>query len=482
MAKQTLEEVEKRFLELRKTFDEKEWKNAEILLKKVDVIASSDIPLAYRLMQRVKNLAPSSESRRQLSILKRQLITEHPELMALSSVQGSRSDKALDKMSLMVEKTKLRMQTTDLKMMLKPFSILVLIPLCVFAFYQIIWASERFESRTQLILKQPDGMATMDPAMALLSGFGATTGANDNELLKAFILSSDMITYLQDKVALSAHYQGSEFDFFSRLSSSATQEDLHSYFTKHVGIEIDEKSSVITLRVQGFTPQFSQRLAQAIVERGEWYINEIGHGLAKEQMGFVQNEHIVIEKRLQKAKTALLTFQREHDLLDPEAEGLALQQITYSLEGEIAKKHAQLRALSSAMSEKAPAVMQIQAELNSLSEQLNAQRNRLIHGSGQINAAGQQADSVGEVLAKFSDLKIDLELALKAYSSSQISLEKSRIEAYRQLKYLVVVESPTLPEESSYPKVFYNLSLYLIVALMLFLIGRIVNATVNELR
>jgi capsular polysaccharide transport system permease protein len=91
-------------------------------------------------------------------------------------------------------------------------------------------------------------------------------------------------------------------------------------------------------------------------------------------------------------------------------------------------------------------------------------------------------ESVGEILAQFADLKINLELALKAYTASQVSLEKSRIEAYRQLKFLVIVESPTLPEDSTYPKVFYNLALFLAVVMMLFLIGRIILATVKELR
>jgi capsular polysaccharide transport system permease protein len=85
-------------------------------------------------------------------------------------------------------------------------------------------------------------------------------------------------------------------------------------------------------------------------------------------------------------------------------------------------------------------------------------------------------------VARFSDFKINLELALQAYTSSQVSLEKSRIEAYRQLKYLVTVESPTEPQDAKYPEVLYNTSLFLAITLMLFGIGRIVIATVSELR
>ena len=75
-----------------------------------------------------------------------------------------------------------------------------------------------------------------------------------------------------------------------------------------------------------------------------------------------------------------------------------------------------------------------------------------------------------------------MELALQADTFSHVSLEKSRIEAYRQLKYLVTVESPTQPRESEYTEVFYNISLFLVISLMLFGTGRIVIATVTELR
>jgi capsular polysaccharide transport system permease protein len=482
MTIQTLDEVEQRFLNLRKEFTELQWRDSEILRAKVNALAKTDIAVAYRLMQRVKNLAPGEESRQQLTILGRQLAKEHPELLSVNSLEGGRKKRALTSMFSLFEKLKTSTNDSDKKVVLKPLYIFVLLPFFVFSFYQMIWASDRYESRTQLILKQPDGMATLDPAMALLSGFGATTGSNDNELLKSFILSGDMIMYLEQTIKLSEHYKDPRNDFFSRLGQSATQEDLHTYFAEHVKIEVEEKSSVITLLIQGFDPDFAHLLAQTIVTRAEWYINEIGHALAKEQLGFVQKEHDSIEKRLQKAKSILLGFQRKHDLLDPEAEGMALQQITYSLEAEIAKKQAQLRALTSGMSDKAPPVMQLRVELDSLNEELDSQRNRLTNSAGTLDKYGVKDDSVGEILAKFSDLKIDLELALKSYTSSLISLEKSRIEAYRQLKYLVIVESPTLPEEATYPKAFYNISLFLIVTMMLFLIGRIVIATVNELR
>jgi capsular polysaccharide transport system permease protein len=235
--------------------------------------------------------------------------------------------------------------------------------------------------------------------------------------------------------------------------------------------------------VQAFTPEFSHLVSKIIVARAEWFINEIGHTLAKEQLKFVQQEHALVEKRLKSVKTELLSFQSRHDLLDPQAEGMALQQIAYQLEGQIAAKRTELRTLRSSMSETAPQVLNVAAQLQSMTQQLENERGRLTDQSSSEDMLPEEVNlNVSQILAKFSDYKINLELALQAYTSSQVSLEKSRIEAYRQLKYLVIVESPTQPQEAKYPEIFYNISLFLAIILMIFGIGRIVIATVKELR
>ncbi|WP_250207177.1 lipopolysaccharide biosynthesis protein [Alteromonas oceanisediminis] len=354
----------------------------------------------------------------------------------------------------------------------------------VFSIYQCFFASDRYVSHAKLIVKEQDSAMTLDPSLALLSGFGVGSTGTDTELVKAFIYSNDMLQHIEKTLAFSGHYSSQEYDFFSRLESDASREDLLDFYEQHVEVIVDEKSQVIEVSVQAFEVDYAFKLSTAIVERAEWYINEIGHTLAKEQLRFVEREHQVVDNRLREIKTKLLDFQRRHNLLDPQAEGMAFQKITYTLEAEIALKQTQLRLLLSSMSADAPLVIQTRSELDSLEQQLENERSRL---SQQANLdpllpESEQSLSVSQLLAKFSEYKIDMELALKAYASSQVSLEKSRIEAYRQLKYLVTVESPTVPEEATHPERFYNISLFLVLNLLLFGIARILVATVYELR
>jgi capsular polysaccharide transport system permease protein len=483
MTQQAQLKLEDRFSIFKASVSAEQWSGELFLLKKVEELEPTDVALAFRLMQRVKNLNPSDANRQKLTDLKTQALQKRPDLATTSSTESKIKMNLIGNAQSLREQIAAVLAHSQMSKFKRPIAIFVLLPFLIFSFYQVILASPRYESQAKLIVKEPDGMATLDPAMAIMSGFGVSSGSSDTELVKAFIYSTDMLTYIDQELSISEHFSSTEYDFFSRLSAEASNEDKLSFFQDRVLVEIDDQSQIVSVFVQAFTPEFSHLISQTIVSRAEWFINEIGHTLAKEQLKFVQQEHALVEKRLKSVKTELLSFQSRHDLLDPQAEGLALQQIAYQLEGQIVIKRTELRTLRTSMSENAPQVLNVLAQLQSMTQQLENERGRLTDQSASEELLPEEMNlNVSQILAKFSDYKINLELALQAYTSSQVSLEKSRIEAYRQLKYLVIVESPTQPQEAKYPEVFYNISLFLALTLMIFGIGRIVIATVKELR
>lgn len=477
MSQQAVEKIEQRFTELAKKTDKTIWHNGEKLMGLAQELEQNDVYLARRVMQRARNIDPTNQYiQKELTRLTNKINNQPGK--AQTSTSTEQNAKPSVKQAAMAELNNKR----GLHLFAKPWFVLLVVPFILFAFYQLVWAAPRFESRAQLIIQQPDGMATMDPSMALLSGLGVGGNSTaDTEIAKAYIHSQDMLNYLQQHNNLKEHYQNGG-DVFSRLSSNASIEDLLKYYIDHTTVEIDEDSGVLKILAQGFTPEFANTLTQTIVNRAEWYINSIGHQLADAQLKFIRLEHAKVEQRLRDAQKNTLAFQQKNNLLDPEAEGMALQQITYGLEGQIATKSAELKGLRSTMTEKAPQVVMLASELSALKTQLELERDRLSTQQGTNSNIKNNGTSVSEVLAQFSDLKIELELALKGYTSSEVSLDKARIEAYRQLKYLVVVESATLPQNNKYPATLYNILLFAVLQLMLFGIGKIVLATVKELR
>lgn len=498
-----MEEIEKnriqeKLTELRNQATNQQWRRVTYIQELAIDFEDSDLRLAYRLMQRAKNLAPddvnikkklkayrtqlkklnqelvvSSIDHRSASLASSNVIGKPQDEVAQSTVESGTSQSAKSA-SGELDIGDVRETKKVLDFIKKPIFVFAILPWLFFLVYQLFIMSPRFESQAQIIVQQPDAATTLDPAMAMLSGLGVPTTNTDTELVKAYIYSQDMIGYLDETIDLQNHWKSTEADFFSRLRSDSTQEDFRDFYLKHVLVEIDDASSVVTIKVQAFDSNYALDLNNTIVDRAEWYINEIGHQLAKEQLKFVQSEHQLVEQKLRKAQSSLLNFQQQHNLLDPEAEGMAVQQITYGMESALANKQAELKALLNVMNENAPQVLSLKNEISALRDQLLNQRDKLSDSDNQVMTLSQ-------VLAKFTDYKIDMDIALKSYASSLISLEKSRVEAYRQLKYLVVVETPTKPESHTYPLVLYNITLFGVIALMLFGIVKIVRTTIHEL-
>lgn len=446
----TTQTTEKRFQELKQELTGEEFNDIKFLIAKAQQVEANDPDLSARILVRVNNL------RRLQGKVERLNPAIH------SKVNKTKKAPTFNQRLLQLKKS--------------PFVWFVILPTFMFALYQSFWASERYVSRAQVIVQQPDGMATMDASMAVLSGLGVSnTGISDTELVKAYIMSNDMLMYLNQKLDIATHYSQTSIDIFSRIDEQASWEDIFDYYLNRIDIYIDSNSNIVYIETQAFDSKFAHTLAQTIVERAEWYINSIGHQLANAQLEFILQEHENIEHKLQDAQTKLLSFQQRFNLLDPTAEGAAIQQITYGLEGQISAKEAELKGLTAMMSSNAPQVIAAKTTLSALKSQLDKERAKLSDNENNVM-------SVSEILAQYTDLKVKMELALQAYTSSQISLEKSRIEAYRQLKYLVVVEAATEPNKAKYPDVFYNITLFGVLAAMLYVVGRIVLLTIRELK
>jgi len=446
--------IEQKFEQFRATCNQSEFNDVDFLARASSIQNNKDPELAKRIKQRIKNLQRQTRNN--------------------NSANGF-WHKCVNGL------TKLNNKTFSLWMKKRIihswYGRLVLVPFVVFALYQVLWASERFESTAQVIVQQPDGMATMDASMALLTGFGVSSNViNDNELLKNYIYSSDMRKYLDDKIDLREHYMTDVADFFSRLHSWDTNKDFSEYYQDHVEVLIDDASGVITIKAQGFTPAFSEKIVSAIVLKAEKYINSIGHQLAKSQLTFIEGEHLLITNKFKQAQKDLMLYQEKYTLLDPTAEGMAKQQITYTLEGQVSLKEVELKSLLTIMSPIAPRVLTVKNELTSLKSQLVTERDKLAEkNDGNVIP-------VSEILSQFTDLKLNLELTLQAYTSSEISLEKSRVEAYRQLKYLITVQTAGIPDDNTYPRVWYNIILLFSMLNLVFVIIKIIWVTSKELK
>lgn len=336
--------------------------------------------------------------------------------------------------------------------------------------YWTLWATDRYVSRTVVVLESPQ-LASPDISMSSILGGGG--GSSDLLLLREHLLSVDMLRRAQETLDLREHYS-SHGDFFARLRDPDVPiEDLHQYYRSRVQIDMDEYAKVLKIEVQAFTPEFAHQLATLLLEAGEEHMNEMGQRLAEEQVLFLEQQLGRLSERLDVARADLLDYQNEHGLVSPTNTVESLNQVVGTLEGELARLQARRSALGSFQSAQSSEMVRVESEIRALREQIDQERDRLAQATG---------DSLNRISSEYQTLELRAQFAQETYSSAMSALENTRIEAARTLKQVSVLQSPVLPEYAVEPRRLYNATVFGILALFVTFILNMIVLIVRDHR
>jgi capsular polysaccharide transport system permease protein len=114
-----------------------------------------------------------------------------------------------------------------------------------------------------------------------------------------------------------------------------------------------------------------------------------------------------------------------------------------------------------------------------LKRQIKALEEQLVLKKAEIESSGSGA-SLSEILSDFERLQVDLEFAQQAYTAAMSSLERSRIDADRQQRFLAVYQKPSLAQDAIYPTRILNSILVFVICLMLWSIGLLLVNSVRD--
>jgi capsular polysaccharide transport system permease protein len=340
----------------------------------------------------------------------------------------------------------------------------VIIPVFIAAIYYVFIATAGYVSESQLIIKQTGESNSGTFSLDLFA---------DALYLKEYIHSLDMLDILDKQFKLRQSYRRKGLDVISALSSDASREDFLDYYRKHVEVNFDQSSPVITLRVQAFSPELAQQLNQAIVEQSERFINAISHKIAGEQMLFIEQELAKTKSRLQESKGKMLRFQDVHNVLDPVEQAKAMAGFVTQMETSLAAHEAEILNLLTYLQEDSYQVITLKNKIGSLRQQIAAEKGKIASGGN---------NRLNEIAAKFQDIRLDVEFITDVYKITLAAMEKTRVEASKKLKNLIVIASPNLPEEAEYPRRAYMLAAIFLVLMLIYGIASLAVATIKEHR
>ncbi|MBC2689515.1 MULTISPECIES: ABC transporter permease [Pseudomonas] len=352
---------------------------------------------------------------------------------------------------------------------------LVILPLALAAIYYGVFATDRYVSSAQVVVRQDGGnQGAAVPGLATLLTGTNPASREETLYLREYIVSMDMMLLLEERLHWVEQYAAQRSDIFFWLNKDAEREDLLKYYQRMVSAHYDETTGLLRVEVQAFTPELSEQMLRTILEASEHFVNEVSHSIAREQMTFAKGELETARINYAERKTELLDFQNVNKVLDGANTAQSRATIIADLESQYTKEQAILTEMQFKLRPDSPQVKQQKQKVNAITQQLAKEKRLLVSSPG-----GSQLNVVA---SRFQQLTLDAGIAEESYKTAVAALDNARIEASKKIRTLVTVVSPNTPQLALYPERLYNLATILLGLLMLYGITRFILASIEDHR
>ena len=344
----------------------------------------------------------------------------------------------------------------------------VALPTLLGALYFGLIATPRYVSEAKAKIEKSRGIATESLFSSVLGG---SSGSGYVEVLKEYILSQQMVSDLSRLMDLRATFGVPEADWLSRADDDATAEEFLDYFRDRVHVSVDNRSGVLTLEVEAFTPAEAQLIGKNIMGLSEDLVNRMSKDTRDDAVENAKRDLQAAEERLTDLRLRMAELRTRTGQVDPGRSAAAMDDVVAGLQVELSKAEAELTNLLTYMRPDAPQVVALRARAGALQKQVEAEQRR-------VAAAGKGA--VTQSLSEYEALRIEAEFAQEAYVATAANLEAARAEARRKQMYLVAFVQPNLPDEATRPDPVMGTLTVFCIALLSFGIVRMVVTALRE--
>ena len=342
-----------------------------------------------------------------------------------------------------------------------------LLPTLLVLTYSLIFYDSMYISNSEFVINSnsTENTLSLTPQTLLNGGMN-----NDIYIAVAYIKSLNMFNAIDQKLNLKKHFQSG--DIISSLSSNATVKDIEEYWSNVVNVHIDLESELLRLSVRSYSPEFSLSIQKNILNELELLINRMNEKAHKDAISLAEKEVSSSEQEVEKTSLALKTFRDINTFISPEAEVSNFTNIIGSLEQQLSETKTELEQKLTYFKKDSLEIKTLKSKIDALNNQLNEVRTRIAS-----NSTNKQI--LSNTINEYERLSLKHEFAKKKLESAMTSLEAARQISLTKARYLVMVESPTLPDESLWPTPFKSAFFTLILTI---LSGGIISLIISAIR
>ncbi|MEM8729976.1 MAG: capsule biosynthesis protein [Pseudomonadota bacterium] len=332
-----------------------------------------------------------------------------------------------------------------LLLLIARLSFFVMLPTFLAGWYFYVVATPMFATKSEFLILQADN-AGGSGIGGLLAGTQFATN-QDAIAVQSYLESKDAMLRLDRDVGFKAHFTQADIDPIQRLTPNPTNEQAYKVYKKNVSIGYDPTEGVIRMEVSAADPEVSAEFSRALISYAEDRVNNLSEKKREDQMKDAMQSFEKAEGDRRIAQEALVQLQQEGALLDPEGVIGSLRSQISNIEVQLQEKQLELAALLDNARPNQAKVDGVRGDIGRLQFLLNSLNTKMTD-------ANRGENSLARLTAQIQMAQADLATRDMMLQSALQQVEQTRMEAYRQVRYLTTSVAPVASEEASYPRAF----------------------------
>lgn len=335
------------------------------------------------------------------------------------------------------------------RLIVESFVGVVVLPLTLCVLYLYLIAADQYATKIGFTVRSEE----MSSASELLGGLSmlTQTSSSDSDVLYEFIQSQTLVERVNAKVDLPALFSRPAFDPVFAYDPDGTIEDLVEYWQRMLKISYASGSGLIEVEVRAFSPEDSERIANAVLAESTAMINEMSAVARSDATRYAKEELKVALERLKSAREERTRFRSKTRIIDPAADIQGQMGLLSSLEEQLAQAFIDLNLTLETSRADDPRVLQARRRIDVIENLIEQERTKFGIGENPDPELAPAQD-YPTLMAEFERLSVDVEYANTAYLAAMASLDAATADALRQSRYLATYIKPSRPEAALYPE------------------------------
>ena len=348
----------------------------------------------------------------------------------------------------------------------------VLVPTFLAGWYFYMIATPMYSVRSEFVIQQAGPSGGGGGLGGLFSGTAFAT-SQDSIAVQGYLQSREAMGRLDKDLGFRTHFQSPDIDPLQRLDQDASLEAAYKVYKKFLKISFDTTEGVIRMDVIAADPVVAANWSKQLIIYAEGQVDHLTQRLRADQMKDAQAGYDSAQAELTASQRKLIELQEKFKTISSEAEvGMIVSQIS-GLEGQLTQERLSLAQMESNPEPNQARMEPIKRRITTLEAEIAALRAKMTEDSPDATSL---AEVQGELLVAQADLQTRQMLLAQALQS----METSRIEANRQVRYLSLSVSPIPPDEPTYPRAFENTLVTMLILLGIYLMVSMTAAILRE--